>query len=119
MMQQAALALRMINARDAIPVLKSRMSSPSLETRCWLLDSIGGLGSEAEVPYLARYIYQTDADNQTVMLTAECAARALDSITHGELGLPQPGGIYDPWRRVTKARKWWDETGKRRYPQND
>jgi hypothetical protein len=37
--QQTALALGMIKAHDALPVLKSRMSSPTLQTRCWLLDS--------------------------------------------------------------------------------
>jgi hypothetical protein len=58
-------------------------------------------------------------DSVTVLATAECAARALDELTGGELGLPRPGGIYDPWRTVAEARKWWDETGKRRYPQND
>lgn len=115
--QQTALALRMIKARDAIPVLKSRVSSASWQTRCWLLDSIAGLGSDADVPDLAQYLYHTDADNQTA--TAECSARALDSLTQGELGLPRPGGIYDPWGIVLKARKWWDETGRRRYAQKE
>ncbi len=113
--EQTALALRMINAREAIPVLKSRMSASSSQTKCWLLDSIGSLGSDAEIPYVAQYLYEADEDQRVGIIIADCAARLLDSFTHGEIGLPQPGGIYDPSSRIRKARKWWEDTAKNRF----
>ena len=112
--EQTALALRMIHAREAIPVLKSRMASSSAQTQCWLLDSIGALGADAEVPYVAQYLY-ADENQRARMAVADCAARTLDSITKGEIGLPPPGGIYDPSSGIRKARAWWEETAKNRF----
>jgi hypothetical protein len=106
--EQTALALRMIHAREAIPVLKSRMSASSSQTKCWLLDSIGSLGSDTEIPYVAQYLYGADEDQRVgLLITADCAARSLDSLSHGE--------IYDPSSRITKARKWWEEAAKYRF----
>lgn len=101
--EQTALALGMIGARKAIPVLMSRISSvSSLQTKCWLLDSIGRLGSDAELSFVAQYLYGSG------MLLPECAARALDTLAHGAIGLPPPRGLYDPSINVKKAREWWE-----------
>jgi hypothetical protein len=62
-------------------LLKSRMSFPSMQTRCWLLNGIAGLGSGAEVPYIARYLYPMDPEARTATPIEECAARALDTVT--------------------------------------
>src|SRR5581483_1898886 len=102
--EQTALALSIIEFRKAIPVLMYRMSSASTETKCWLLDSIGRLGSDAEISYIAQFLYGTDNDQRGGTVISECAARSLDVLTHGEIGLPPPGGIYDPSSRIRKAR---------------
>jgi HEAT repeat protein len=113
--EQTALALRVIHSREAIPVLKSRMASSSGQTKCWLLDSIASLGADAEIPYVAQYLYGGDDDQLGWINVADCAARLLDSLTRGEIGLPQPGGVYDPLSKITKARKWWEDTGRSRF----
>jgi HEAT repeat protein len=112
--EQTAFALRMINAREAIPVLMSRMSSSSTQTKCWLLDSIGSLGSDAEIPYVVKYLYGFDEDPRGVTRIADCAARSLDALTHGEIGLGPPGGGYDALNKIRKAREWWETTGRNR-----
>jgi HEAT repeat protein len=109
--EQTSLALRMIKAVDAIPVLKSRMSFNSTQTRCWLLDAIAALGSKKEVPFIAKHLYDTDFGGVPL-----CAARALATLTGEDFGLPQ-NGIFDPQAPVLKARSWWEETQKRQDPQ--
>jgi HEAT repeat protein len=113
--EQAALALSMIDARKAIPVLMSRMTSSSTQTKCWLLDSVARLGSDAEMSYVAQYLHGANDDQQSGTVIADCAARSLDALTHGEIGLPPPGGIYDPSSRIRKAREWWEATGRNRF----
>jgi len=100
---QASLALIMIKPMDAVPALKSRMSFPSLETRCWLLDAIAGLGAKSDAPFIAGYLY--DADSVGI---ASCAARALAALTGEDFGFPRASGFYDPLAPVLKARQWWD-----------
>ena len=105
--EQTSLALRMIKARDAISVIKSRMSFNSLQTRCWLLDAIGDLGSGMDAAFIAKYLYD-DAYSGGL---AFCAASALAALTNEDFGLPI-GGIFDSQVPVLKALKWWEQTQK-------
>jgi HEAT repeat protein len=102
--QQTSLALWMIKAKDAIPTLKSRMSFDSLQTRCWLLDAIAGLGSQDDVPFLAKYLYSSD---NGIPL---CATRALAALAGEDLGLPKASGLFAPDASISKARMWWEQT---------
>ena len=102
--EQTSLAMRMINAKDAIPVLKSRMSFDSVQTRCWLLDAIAGLGSREDVPFIAKYLYYGN-DVGGIPL---CAARAVATLTGEDFGLPKASGLFNPELPVSKARKWWE-----------
>ncbi len=107
--EQTAHALNMIKAQDAIPTLKSRMSFPPLQTRCWLLQAIGSLGSKDDVPFVAKYLYSSDSDIGGVPF---CAARALAELTGEDFGLPRPNGLFDPGAPVLRARKWWEQREK-------
>jgi HEAT repeat protein len=104
--EQVSLALRMVNAKEAIPVLKSRMSFHSAQTRCWLLDAVARLGSKDDVPFIAQYLYGPDASVQIPL----CAARALATLTGQDFGLPKASGIFDPQTPVLRAREWWKRT---------
>jgi HEAT repeat protein len=112
--EQTSLALRIIKAKDAIPLLKSRMSFDSTQTRCWLLDAIAGLGSKSDLPFVARYLYNSDTSSVGLPL---CAARGLATLTGEDFGLPQASGLFDPQAPVLNARKWWEQTQKQRDPQ--
>lgn len=112
--EQTSLALRMVKAQDAIPVIKSRMSSSSTQARCWLLDAIAGLGSKNDVPFIAKYLYSSDTASEGIPL---CASRALAALTGEDFGLPKTSGPFDPYVPVFKARKWWEQTQKQHSPQ--
>jgi hypothetical protein len=111
--EQTSLALRMIKAEDAIPIIKSRMSFSSTQTRCWLLDAVAGLGSKTDVPFIAKYLYSSDTASEGIPL---CATRALATLTGEDFGLPKASGIFDPQAPILKARKWWEQTHKQYDP---
>jgi len=71
---QTTLALRMLGAKEAVPTLKSLTPHPSSQTRCWVLQAIGTLGTKEDVPFLAKYLY--DANDFVDM----CAAQAVEEI---------------------------------------
>lgn len=102
--EQTSLALRVIGGKEAIPVLKSRMSVDSMQTRCWLLDAIATLGSKNDLPFIAKYLYE-GSDFGGVQL---CAARGIATITGEDFALPKGSGLFDPTLPVVKARKWWE-----------
>jgi HEAT repeats len=111
--EQTSLALRMIKAEDAIPIIKSRMSFSSTQTRCWLLDALAVLGSKTDVPFIAKYLYSSDTASEGIPL---CATRALATLTGEDFGLPKASGIFDPQAPILKARKWWEQTHKQYDP---
>jgi HEAT repeat protein len=111
--EQTSLALRMIRAEDAIPTIKSRMSFNSMQTRCWLLDAIAGLGSKSDVSFIAKYLYSSDTASAGIPL---CATRALATLTGEDFGLPKASGLFDPQAPVSKARKWWEQAQKQYDP---
>lgn len=111
--EQTSLALRVIKAKAAIPIIKSRMSFNSTQTRCWLLDAIAGLGSKNDVPFIAKYLYSSDTASEGIPL---CATRALATLTGDDFGLPKASGLFDPQAPVLKARKWWEQTQKQYDP---
>jgi HEAT repeat protein len=106
-LEQTSLALRMIKAEDAIPIIKSRMSFSSTQTRCWLLDALAGLGSKNDVPFIAKYLYSSDTASEGIPL---CATRALAALTGEDFDLPKANGLFDPQAPILKARKWWEQT---------
>jgi hypothetical protein len=107
--EQTSLALRMLRAEEALPVLKSRMSFNSTHTRCWLLDAVARLGSRNDVSFVARYLHSSEA---ALDGTAICATDALAILTGEDFGLPKASGIFDPQASVLNARKWWEQMQK-------
>jgi HEAT repeat protein len=110
--EQTSYALRMIKAEDAVSVLRSRMDFNSSQTRCWLLQAIATLGSNDDVRFIAKYLYDPDPALAGVPL---CAARAIVAVTGADFGLPHVGGIFDPQAPVLKARLWWERV-QEQYP---
>ena len=100
--EQTTLALRMLGAKEAIPSLKKVAPHPSSQTRCWVLQAIGTLGGEKDVPFLAKYLY--DANDIVDM----CAAQAVEEITGQDFGFPKQSGPMSPQQGVERARRWWE-----------
>jgi beta-lactamase regulating signal transducer with metallopeptidase domain len=105
--EQASLALRMTKAVGAVPTLESRMSqgaSQTPQTQCWLLDAIAGLGSEHDLPFIAKYLYESTAGNVGV---ESCAASAMSTLSGEVFDIPKLG-LVDPMISILKARTWWE-----------
>jgi len=100
--EQTSLALQWLQAKEAIPVLKRAASHPSSQTRCWVLQAIGKLGTESDLPFLARRLYDPDPMNG-----CDCAAQAIEMITGEDFGFPKRSGPMNPLPPVEAARKWW------------
>jgi HEAT repeat protein len=107
--EQTSAALVMIKVPAAIPILKTRMSFNSGQTRCWLLDAIASLGSEHDIPFIAGFLYGSDSSGTVVPL---CAASALATLTGEDFGLPRSSGLFNSQAAISRAQGWWERTPK-------
>jgi HEAT repeat protein len=99
--EQTSLALQMLKAKDAVPALKEKLGNSSLgtQTKGWLLQAVGALGTRQDVPFLAGFL----SDDQAGMSAAE----AIESITEQDFGFPKREGPSNPSIGIENARKWW------------
>ena len=99
--EQASLALRVLNVRTAVPYIRIKIPQYTWQTRAWLLQALGALGSSADVPLVAGYLNSSD------MASATAATAALEELTGINFG-PHPNGPsgYPP-ADMLAARKWW------------
>ncbi len=101
--EQTALALWMLDAREAIPTLKRVADHPSTQTRCWILQAIGNLGTKVDIPFLAEHLYDPDHS------VCRQAASAIEKLTGEDFGLPKGSGPIDPQQGLMRARRWWEK----------
>jgi HEAT repeat protein len=102
--EQAALALQMLRAKQAIPVLESKANNESPQTRIWILGALEALGAQREVPFIAGFL----SDPNTFV--AAFATASLERLTKQDFDLPKCGpGLCagDFTASVQKAQKWW------------
>jgi HEAT repeat protein len=100
--EQTALALSMLDAKEALPALKDKVGNPSPQTRVWILDAIVALGSKAEVPSLAGYLF--DGDD----FVEASAARGIEQLTGEDFHFPACGeGPCSFGHGVENAQTWW------------
>jgi HEAT repeat protein len=102
-LEQTTLALEMIKAAEAAPVLKARtdiVSNP--QARCWFIGGIAVLGSRADVSFIAKHLYEGD------QVVAMCAASGLQQLTGEDLHLGVHPGPNDPSEAISKAKAWWE-----------
>jgi len=100
-LEQASLALHMLGVKSACPYIREKIPKYSWQTRAWLLQALGALGSKTDVPFIAGYLDSTDK------ASAMMAAAALEELTGADFG-PHPSGPsgYPP-PDLVKARAWW------------
>src|SRR5437868_14818733 len=55
--EQTALALQMLGAREAVPLLKTMAANPSPQTRVWILGAVERLGSKPDIPFFATFLF--------------------------------------------------------------
>jgi HEAT repeat protein len=99
--QQISLALANLRCTDALPTLKTAAKHEDTQTRAWVLQAIGRMGSKRDVAFLAGYL--ADA-SQTVQ---EAAARAIEQIAGTDFGFPKNEGPYVSDEALERAKRWW------------
>jgi hypothetical protein len=100
--EQASLALRLLHVRAAVPDIRSKIPDYTWQTRAWLLQALGGLGSSTDVPLIAGYLDSAD------MASAISAAHALEELTGVNFGPAPNGPAGYPPPDLQAARKWWN-----------
>ena len=103
--EQTSLALQMLGARQALPVLKAKApQSVSAQTRGWIIGATEALGLKADVPFFASFL--SDPNDKV----AEAAAHAIEHFCGHDFGLPKVvgglGGV--PREAIKNAQSWWN-----------
>jgi HEAT repeat protein len=106
--EQTSLALAVLGAKEAIPVLKSKANYPSVQTRVWIFGAIKTLGSKGDVPFFATFLSDKDVP------VANEAAHAIEKFTGQDFGfLPCSGGPCGHGEEgIRNARDWWSANRK-------
>jgi HEAT repeat protein len=105
--EQTALALQMLDATEAVPVLKTRATNPSPDVRLWILGAIETLDSEKDVRFFANFLFD---ENEFV---AARAAHRVERFTGQDFGFPKCGpGPCSFGEGVKNARRWWKDNGR-------
>jgi hypothetical protein len=99
--EQASLALRVLNVRSAVPYVRIKIPQYTWQTRTWLLQALGALGSSSDVPLIAGYLNSSD------MASAMAATAALEELTGISFGLHREGPSGYPTAEMLAARDWW------------
>ena len=97
--QQASLALRMLYIKAAAPVIREKIPVFTGQTRAWLIQALGTLGSAADVPLIAGYLDEMMSDMAATEAIQELAGASFGPRTLGLSGYPPP--------ETLAARAWW------------
>jgi HEAT repeat protein len=99
--QQASLALRMLNIKAAAPYIREKISAFTGQTRAWLIQALGTLGSAAaDVPLVAGYLDERMSDMAATEAIQELAGVSFGPWTPGLISFPPPATVA--------ARAWWE-----------
>jgi HEAT repeat protein len=104
--EQTSLSLQWLKAKEAVPVLKQIALRKSGQTLSWVLQAIGTLGTEKDIPFLAQFLYPRPGLEGGV--TRMMAGKAIEAITGEDFGFPKSGGPVNLEDGVKRARKWWE-----------
>jgi HEAT repeat protein len=104
--EQTSLALANLGAKDALPALKGVANHQNAQTRAWVLQAIGRLGGQPDVPFLAKYL--NDPSQSVQMMAAE----SIQMISGANFGFPLRPGPNDPGPPIQRARQWWEANKK-------
>jgi hypothetical protein len=76
--EQASLAIRVLNVRAAVPSIRKKIPHYTWQTRAWLLQALGALGDKSDVPLIAGFLNSSDnasAQTSTDALGSLCTGR--------------------------------------------
>jgi len=98
--QQGSLALRMLDIKAAAPSIRKKIPSFKGQTRAWLIQALGALGSPTEdIPFIAGYLDE--------MTSGMAAAEAIAELAGVDFGPPPQGLSGYPPPETLAAQAWW------------
>jgi len=99
--EQASLALRLIEVKAAAPYIREKIPAFKGQTRAWLIQALGALGNAtSDVPLIAGYL-----DDLSGGLTAAEAIGELAGVSFGRLRPSGPTAIPTP--ETVAGQAWW------------
>jgi HEAT repeat protein len=101
--EQTSLALTLLQAHEAVPVLKRCANQQSGQTLVWVLQAIGNLGSRTDVPFLAERLNSSSIGEQ------DTAARGIENLAKVDFRFPKQDGPYNPEAAIKRAKDWWEK----------
>lgn len=110
--EQASLALRELDFRAASVEIRAKIPNYFGQTRDWLLQALGALGTKNDVPLIAAYLDSSDRGS------ALMATDALEQLAGLDFGPTHTGGDGFPTKRLQAARSWW-QSHKESWPRCD
>jgi hypothetical protein len=112
--EQTALALSMLDAKEALLALKDKAGNPSPQTRGWIIQAIVHLASREDVPFLAGCLFDGDATVEAF------AARGMEQLTGEDFRFARcgPGPCGCGEEGVRNAQRWWKAHGGEWQPDN-
>jgi len=102
--EQASLALHMLKVKAAAPYIREKIPRFSGQTRSWLLQALGGVGSDSDVPLIAGYLDGSDPASVMAAPAATCALEELVGVNFGPEALGA-SAVLTP--KTLAARAWW------------
>lgn len=98
--QQASLALCMLNVKAAAPAVREKIVTFTGQTQAWLIQALGTLGTGIDVPLIAGYLNGSSSE-----MAAVAAIQQLTGVNFA----PRPLGLNGyPSPDMLAARAWWD-----------
>ncbi len=97
--QQGSLALRLLDVKAAAPYIREKIPVFTGQTRYWLIQALGALGSSADVPFIAGYLDEMSSDM--------AATEAIQELTGVNFGTRKLGLSGYPAPETLAARAWW------------
>lgn len=97
--QQASLALSRLDIRAAVPDIRKKIPEFTGQTRVWLIQALGHLGSAADVPLVAGLLNE--------IMSGQMATEALQELTGVDFGIHHSGLSGIPSPETLRAQAWW------------
>jgi hypothetical protein len=101
--EQTSLALTLLQAHEADPVLKECADQRTGQTLVCVLQAIGNLGSRTDVPFLAEHLKSSSIIEQ------DTAARGIENLAKVDFHFPTYEGPYNPEPTIRRAKDWWEK----------
>ena len=98
--EQASLALRMLDIKSAAPFIRQKLPVFTGQTRSWLVQALGELGSVDDVPAIAGYL-----DDMATEWAATFALAQLSGVNFGPHRMNGLSAYPEP--ATLAARAWW------------